>query len=175
MFSVGINLKPYLRSKLLQIHASRPSLQGLEMHLLLLHKLIDSFRPGTVVVDPISSLITVASGSEVRSMLVRLLDVLKINGINAIFTALTNTNVNELNDLSVDAVSSLADTWIRLINEEQNENMRRSLLIVKSRGMGHSNKQQNFIINDKGIRLLNPNGINQMKKNVQGESKRGER
>ena len=158
LLSIGINLKPYLRSKLLYIHASRSSLQGLEMHLLLLHKLIDSFSPRTVVVDPISNLITVASNSEVRSMLVRLLDVLKTNGINAIFTALTHTNANGLNDLSVDAVSSLADTWIRLINEEQNENMRRSLLIVKSRGMGHSNERHDFIINDKGIQLLNPKG-----------------
>ena len=38
MQSVGIDLQPYLKSKLLVIHSSRPTLQGLEMHLLMLHK-----------------------------------------------------------------------------------------------------------------------------------------
>ena len=39
MKSVGIDLKPFVKSSLLFIHSSRPSLQGLEMHLLVLHKL----------------------------------------------------------------------------------------------------------------------------------------
>ena len=153
MLSVGINLKPYLKSKLLVIHSSRPSLQGLEMHLLVLHKLIESFKPKTVIVDPISSLITIGSGSEVRAMLVRLLDMLKVNEINALFTALTHQPVNENIDLSVDAVSSLADTWIKVMNEEHDEERMRTLYVIKSRGMAHSNKLWNFIITDKGIQF----------------------
>ena len=43
-------------------------------------------------------------------------------------------------DLSVDAVSSLADTWIKVKNEEENGESVRNLLIVKSRGMGHYNQ-----------------------------------
>jgi circadian clock protein KaiC len=155
MFSVGINLKSYVKSKVLIIHSSRPSLQGLEMHLLVLHKLINSYQPKTVIVDPISSLITIGSGSEVRAMLVRLLDMLKVNGINAMFTALTHEPVNETMDLAVDAVSSLADTWIKVKNEKENGDSVRNLLIVKSRGMGHSNQVWNFIITDKGIQLMN--------------------
>ncbi len=153
MMCVGINLKPYVKSKLLVVHSSRPSLQGLEMHLLVLHKLIESLKPKTVIVDPISSLITIGTNSEVRAMLVRLLDMLKVNGINAMFTALTHQPINETMDLSVDAVSSLADTWIKLKNEEENGNRMRNLLIVKSRGMGHSNQMWNFLITDKGIQL----------------------
>ena len=44
MVSIGINLKPHIKSKLLVVHASRPSLQGLEMHLLILHKLMESLN-----------------------------------------------------------------------------------------------------------------------------------
>src|ERR1700722_4503745 len=54
--SIGINLKPYLDTGILIIHSSRPSLQGLELHLLTLHKLITQYNPGMVIVDPISSL-----------------------------------------------------------------------------------------------------------------------
>ncbi len=152
--TIGINLRPYVRSKQLIIHSSRPSLQGLEMHLIILHKLIDEYKPKTVIVDPISSLITIGTGSEVRAMLVRLLDMLKVNGINAIFTALTHKYTGEYIDLSVDAVSSLADTWISLTNDDQNGIRTRNLLIVKSRGMGHSNEYWNFDITNKGIQII---------------------
>lgn len=154
MSMIGVNLKPYIKSKKLIIHASRPSLQGLEMHLIALHKLIDQYHPKTVIVDPISSLITVATSSEVRSMLVRLLDLLKINGINGLFTSLTHKNKTEQIDFAVDAVSSLADTWINLTNEEVRGERMRNLLIIKSRGMGHSNECWKFIITTKGIKLL---------------------
>ena len=168
MQSVGIHLKPYLKSKLLLIHSSRPSLQGLEMHLLLLSRIIDDFKPRTVIVDPISSLITIGTSSEVRAMLVRLLDMLKVNEINAMFTALTHNYANETADLSVDAVSSLADTWIRLCNEEHNGHRVRNLSIIKSRGMGHSNETLDFIITNKGIQILDEKiRFNQNEKGMQ--------
>jgi len=153
MSSIGVDLNPFIKSKLLFIHASRPSLQGLELHLLVLHKLIKELKPKTVIVDPISSLVTVGTSSEVRAMLVRLLDMLKLNKINALFTSLTHQKSNEYGDLTVDAVSSLADTWIQVSNDEKNDVRKRILSIVKSRGMGHSNQAWKFIIQDKGIKL----------------------
>ena len=154
MNSVGIKLKPLLKSGLLLIHASRPSLQGLEMHLLVIHKLIRDFKPKTVIIDPISSLTTVGNMSEVRAMLVRLLDMLKINGITSLFTSLTHLQNAEFKDITVDAVSSLADTWINVENEEREGNMVRDLLIIKSRGMGHFHNSSIFTITNKGIKLF---------------------
>ena len=153
MHSVDIGLGKYSKAKLLHIHASRPSLQGLEMHLLLLHKLIRELKPRTVIVDPISSLVTVGSSSEVRAMLVRLMDMLKLNGISALFTSLRQDGKNNMPDPTEDAVSSLADTWIRLRNEEFSDGRVRSLLVVKSRGMGHSNAVNDFVITDKGVKM----------------------
>ena len=153
MKSIGIDLKPILKNSLLFIHSSRPSQQGLEMHLLVLHKLIQEIKPRTVIIDPISSLVTVGNTSEVRAMLVRLMDMLKINQINALFTSLTHDGPNDYNDLTVDAVSSLADTWIRVSNEEKKDLRARNLNIVKSRGMGHSNQVHEFTIEEKGIKI----------------------
>jgi len=154
MLSVGINLQPYIKAKLLHIHSSRPSLQGLEMHLLTLYKLIEEFKPRTVIIDPISSLVTIGSINEVRAMLVRLIDMLKLNQINTLLTSLTHEQASEYKDLTVDAVSSLADTWIKVRNEEHTGGRIRGLLIVKSRGTGHSNELHEFIITDKGIQFL---------------------
>ncbi len=153
VLSVGINFKPFVKSGLLQIHSSRPSLTGLEMHLLVIHKLISQYKPKTVIIDPISSLVTVGNSSEVRAMLVRLMDLLKVNQINSFFTALTHPYSNEQFDFTVDAVSSLADTWIRLTNESLGGVRSRNLSIVKSRGMGHSNQVHEFSINEKGIKI----------------------
>ncbi len=153
MDSVGIHFKPFIKSGLLQIHSSRPSLSGLEMHLLVIHKLIRQHKPKTVIIDPISSLVTVGNNSEVRAMLVRLMDLLKVNQINAFFTALTHPYLDKHYDFTVDAVSSLADTWIQLSNDTSNSNRSRKLLIVKSRGMGHSNEINEFSISEKGIKL----------------------
>jgi circadian clock protein KaiC len=160
MLSIGINFAKYIKSKLLYIHSSRPSLQGLEMHLLLLHKLVKELKPRMVIVDPITSLVTVGSNSEVRAMLVRLMDMLKVNEISVVFTALTNAgDIREFDD-SVDSVSSLSDTWIRVFNENYDGKNTRRLSIVKSRGMGHLNGSVNFIINDKGIQFMSDLKLN---------------
>ncbi|CAN5398165.1 circadian clock protein KaiC [soil metagenome] len=146
--SVNINLGQCVKSKLLQIHSSRPSLQGLEMHLLLFHKMIKEFEPRTIIIDPISSLISAGSGIEVRAMLVRLIDMLKGKGISSFFTSLSDDS--EMNPTEV-AVSSLADTWIKLQNKDSDNGRIRNLVIVKSRGMGHSNEINHFTITGKGI------------------------
>ena len=81
MRSIGIDLQPHLDSGRLRIVAQRPFLYGLEMHLVSMHKEIDRFRPGVVVVDPISNLISAGTEREVTSMLTLLIDFLKTEGI----------------------------------------------------------------------------------------------
>ena len=45
MKSIGIHLERWLENGLLQIHASRPTLHGLEQHLTLMHRAVMDFRP----------------------------------------------------------------------------------------------------------------------------------
>ncbi len=153
MASVGIDLKAYINSKKLIIHSSRPSLLGLEMHLLVLHRLIEEHKPQTIIVDPISSLVTVGNTGEVQEMLIRLMDVLKKNLINAYFTSLTHQS-SAAHDITIDSISSLADIWIQVNNEVENDNHVRALRIVKARGMGHQTTVQHFIITHQGIQML---------------------
>ena len=163
MKSVGLNLEQHIKKGLLLIHSSRPSLNGLELHLLTLRKLIKEFNPATVVIDPVSNLISVGSPQEVRSMLVRLIDMLKLNNITAMFTSLSQQNEHIRPDLSEDSVSSLIDTWITVRDLEGMGERNRGVYIIKSRGMNHSNKVREFVITPKGIELLDveygPNGI----------------
>ncbi len=45
MRSIGIDLEPWVKKGLLQIHASRPTLHGLELHLVMMHDTVRSFPP----------------------------------------------------------------------------------------------------------------------------------
>jgi circadian clock protein KaiC len=153
MLSIGVDLNPFIETGLLLIHASRPTLQGLEMHLLVLHKLLTEFNPRAVIIDPISSLVSVGSPVEVRAMLVRLMDTLKIRRINAFFTSLMHHNSDVRDDSTIDAVSSLADNWLYVKNDLVTGKRRRSLLVVKSRGMEHFNDLIDFTISEDGIKI----------------------
>jgi circadian clock protein KaiC len=163
MKSIGIDLQKHIKKGILQIHSSRPSLNGLEMHLLTLRKLIKEFKPTTIIIDPISNLITVGSEHEVRSMLVRLIDMLKAHNITALFTSLNKQTDNFRPDLAEESVSSLVDTWITVRDMEGVGERNRGIFIIKARGMGHSNQVREFVITNKGIELLEvelgPNGI----------------
>jgi circadian clock protein KaiC len=162
MKQVGIDLKPHIDNGLLQIHASRPSVYGLEMHLINIHKFINEFKPDAVVIDPLSNLISVGGFSEVKAMLTRLIDYLKSNGITAVFNALTTPSGNSL-ELTEEGISSLVDTWILLRDVEGVGERNRGIFIIKSRGMNHSNQVREFVITNEGIKLLEvhvgPQGI----------------
>ncbi|MBA3683491.1 MAG: KaiC 1, partial [Bacteroidetes bacterium] len=164
MRSIGIDLEQHVKNGYLQIHSSRPSLNGLELHLLTLRKLIRDFKPSAVVIDPISNLISVGSDGEVKSMLVRLIDLLKINNVTALFTSLSQQRANtKLTEIVEDSISSLVDTWITVRDMEGIGERNRGVYIIKSRGMGHSNQVREFVISSKGIELLDielgPEGI----------------
>ena len=161
MRSIGIDLQKHVEAGLLQFHASRPTLYGLEMHLVNIHKNISRFRPKTIVLDPITNLITAGQLSDVKSILLRLIDFVQSEGITTLFTALNqNTSINEQTD---EGVSSLVDAWITIRDIESNGERNHGLYIMKSRGMKHSNQVREFLITDAGLKLedvyIGPDGI----------------
>ena len=87
--SIGLDLEPWLKKGLLKVHAARPTTSGLEGHLSAMHRLIEEARPEVVVVDPISNLISVGTSIEVKAMLARLIDFMKVKQTTALFTSLT--------------------------------------------------------------------------------------
>ncbi len=160
MRSIGLNMVKWTRKGLLTVHTSRPELQGLERHLVEMHKLIRDFKPEAVLVDPITNLIKVGSPLDVTSMMTRLVDYLKSEKITSLFTSLvTDARAVE----AAAGVSSLMDTWIALQDMESNGERNRGIMIMKSRGMGHSNQVREFNLTDKGIVIadtyLGPSGV----------------
>jgi len=155
MSSIGILFEPYIKKGLLKIISTRPSFFGLEMHLLDLYRLIAEFKPKAVVIDPLTSLIGEGEQREIRSMITRMIDLLKSNGITSFFTSLVSSAAQ--NDTSGEiGVSSLIDTWIvvRELEEDVSKKRIRGLFIVKSRGTGHDSDVHKLILSDDGINLM---------------------
>jgi circadian clock protein KaiC len=161
MRSVGIDLAQWVKSGLLQIHASRPTLYGHEQHLLIMHDTINAFQPSVVAIDPISNMGEAEDGS-VQPMMMRLIDYLKQQQITALFVSLT-TPADERNDQTTVGVSSLMDTWLQLRNIEHNGERNRTIFILKSRGTNHSNQVREFLLTPHGLEVIEPYiGLNQV-------------
>jgi circadian clock protein KaiC len=161
MSSIGLDLKQWVKKGLLQIKASRPTMLGLEMHLVTMHRHIQRFKPQNVIMDPITDFEAVGTRGDAKAMLLRIVDFLKSRQITAVFTSLTSEDsVPGSTDVGI---SSLIDTWLLLRNLEQAGERNRGLYILKSRGMAHSNQVREFILTDHGAKLmdvaLGPDGI----------------
>lgn len=152
MLSIGINLEPWLKKGLLQFHATRPTLYGLETHLTTSIKLINNFNPKIVVLDPINAFVIGENRTEVKTMLLRLVDFLKMKRVTAFFTSLSSAN-DSMEDSDV-YVSSLIDTWLLLRDIEIGGERNRGLYVLKSRGMAHSNQIREFRLTNHGIELV---------------------
>jgi circadian clock protein KaiC len=152
MSSIGLDLRKWVDQKRLVFSASRPTEHGLEMHLALIHKMVQEHRPEAVIIDPITNFGMVANTTEVKAMLMRLLDYLKGLGITCMFTSLTSASA-ALESTEV-GVSSLVDTWLFVRDIESSGERNRGLYVLKSRGMAHSNQIREFLISSNGIKLV---------------------
>jgi circadian clock protein KaiC len=148
MRSIGLDLSQWSRKGLLKFHSARPHLQGLKMHLVQMHDLIRDFKPQAVVVDPVTNLMSIGTPLDVKSMLTRLIDHLKMEKITSFSTSLI-TDDNEF--AGGGGVSSLMDTWILLQDIECNGDRKRGITIKKSRGMAHSSKRWEFSLTERGV------------------------
>ena len=153
MRSINIDLEPWVKKGLLQIHASRPTLQGLEQHLVMMHDAVRAFLPNVGRGRSNQQSRPRRPDSEVKPTLMRLIDFLKQRQITTLFVSLTSGGGGSAED-SQAGVSSLMDTWLLLRNVEFNGERNRTILVLKSRGMSHSNQVREFVLSDKGIDLV---------------------
>ena len=161
MATIGLDLGKHVKSGRLQFFTARPSLYGLEMHLALMHKRIQEFKPSSVIIDPISNFAVGVEERDVHSMLVRLVDFLKSKQITSLFTNLTGGGgPRETTDMGI---SSVMDTWILVRDIESGGERNRGIYVLKGRGIPHSNQIREFLITPHGIDLLDvyvgPEGV----------------
>jgi circadian clock protein KaiC len=121
------------------------------MHLATIHRLITDIQPSLVVFDPVSNFTSVGDTPEVYSMLLRLIDFLKVKGITTLLTNLVPAD--RMIEGSEIGVSSVMDTLVVLRDVEYSNDRTRFLFVLKSRGMAHSREIREILFTAKGIDL----------------------
>jgi circadian clock protein KaiC len=125
-----------------------------------MRKFLDTFKPNVVVIDPISNLTNVGTQTDVRLMLTRFIDYLKLRNITAVCTSLVEHESTA--GINAEGISSLMDTWVNLRFFENSNERNRGISVIKSRGMGHSNQIREYLLTDHGIEIqdvyLGPSG-----------------
>lgn len=158
MASVGMDLARWIDDGLLRIHASRPTELGLERHLTTVYQQVEAHAPDVIVIDPITDFTSLGTSSDVKVLLMRIVDYLKNRQVTAVFTSLVQERGAE-----DPTISSLIDNWVQLRNLEMQGQRDRGVFIQKVRGMPHSNQIREFVLSDEGIRLLDvvtgPDGV----------------
>jgi len=151
MRSIGLDLGAAVRQGRLRFCAERPTMFGLEMHLVTMHKQVNQFEPRVVILDPITNFTALGSDAEIKAMLVRLIDYFKMRQVTALFTSLTSGDT--YTESTEVGVSSLMDTWLLLRDLQVGAERNRVLHLLKSRGMAHSNQVREFLLTGHGVEL----------------------
>ena len=151
MKSIGVDLERHVRSGHLVMASLRSKGHSPEECFLKIWGLILHHAPDILVVDPLSAFVgtpypfAAAIGET-------LIDVAKSRGITLMSTSLLGQVAGET-EMSVNHVSTIADTWIHVSYMVQKGERNRALTIIKSRGTGHSNQVRELVLTNRGLDL----------------------
>jgi circadian clock protein KaiC len=150
--SVGIQLRPYLKSGVLRMYSGRTESIAAEDHLVKLKALIDEHRPLCMVIDPLSAIAKAGGLAAARSVANRFIYTAKDRKITVVVTAINEGDEPETESTDLQ-ISTIADTWIHLSYLIRGGERNRALTIIKSRGTAHSNQVRELILSDDGPML----------------------
>ena len=152
MQSAGVLLQPSMDRGRLVVQSYLPEATGVEEHLLRALAALDELRPQHLIVDAISACQRMGTTHAAFEYLMRVLDACKQRGITCIYInqAIGSDVVSEISGIGI---SSIIDTVIALRQLPVEDETRRQLIVMKSRGSCHSDRFHDFRITDRGIEL----------------------
>lgn len=150
--SVGLELGRWVDEGVLDMWSLRSEARNVEEHLIDIKRRVEKTAPTVVIVDPLSAF--AKAGGEVAAVdaSLRLLDYAKSRGITVLCTSLQSGNDAVLENSSLE-VSTIADTWLHVAYRIRGGERNRSLTVIKSRGMAHSNQVRELVLSGEGITL----------------------
>jgi len=150
--SVGIDLRPHLRSGLLVVHSILAEGCSAKEHFNNIRALVEKFRPACLVLDPLSALIKSGGEEVAQSVSERLINLGKSKGITVFNISLLGSPDQQVEATRLQ-ISTVADSWIHLSYLVLGGERNRALTIVKSRGTRHSNQVRELALSNAGISL----------------------
>ena len=151
--SVGIRLDRYVKNGCLRMISARGISGSAETYLLRIKTLAQEHGARCLVIDPVSILSKPGNELTAHSVLERLIDWSKADGVTLLCTSLLDETAGRMEGGAPLQISALADTWIHLNHLVQAGERNRGLSIIKSRGTAHSNQVRELILSDTGVTL----------------------
>jgi circadian clock protein KaiC len=150
--SVGIHLKPHVKSGMLRMYSGRTESIGAEDHLVKLKALLREHQPRCMVIDPLTAIAKAGGLSAARAVANRLIYAVKDQKVTVLVPAINHGDdpQAEATDLQI---ATIADTWIHLSYLIRSGERNRALTIIKSRGTWHSNQVRELILGEAGPAL----------------------
>lgn len=153
MSGVGIDLNIAADEGLLRFFSAMPESRNANEHLYETLEIMNEFKPDHVVVDAISACMRIGSEEAAHYYMMQVLNVCREKGVTCIF--LNQTSGREaVHEISGFGVSSMVDSILYLRYTETAGELNRLMMVVKSRGMKHSNQNREFLITENGIRIV---------------------
>jgi len=150
MLSPGIDLRPAIESKKLMFLTALPESMGSEEHLMNAIDKILFFKPNHIILDAISACERMGSKQTAFEYLIRLINYCKEKDITCILINQTFKSM-DIHQISGMEISSMVDTVLFLSMVEVGGEINRMLLVLKSRGLAHSNQYREYLITNNGI------------------------
>ncbi|MFB3852599.1 MAG: circadian clock protein KaiC [Vicinamibacterales bacterium] len=151
MATVGIRLHQHVESGRLAFLTAFPEAAGVEEHLLSAIDAIERLAPAHVVIDGISACERIGSKQAGFDYLMRLLNYCKERGVTVLLV--NQLAVGNRTEFSGNGVSSMVDTGLLLVFEEESGETNRVMQVLKTRGTAHSNLRREYRITEHGIEL----------------------
>jgi circadian clock protein KaiC len=149
MSSVGIQLKPHVKSGSLRMYSARTESISAEDHLLKIRALIRAHQPRCMVIDPLTAIAKAGGLAAARAVANRLIYMIKDERVTVVITALNEGDDPQAESTNLQ-ISTIADTWIHLSYVVRSGERNRALTIVKSRGTWHSNQVRELVLSETG-------------------------
>ncbi len=149
----GWNLKDYEERNLLKILTLYPESANMEEHVDKIKKIIESANIKRTVIDSISRLEHFFGEEFTKEFVMMLTVILKQNGVTALFVSEASTFIGTNQTISESNISTYMDNIIMLKYVEIQSAIKRSIIVLKSRGSDHDKEIREFEINKNGINI----------------------
>lgn len=151
----GIDFSKWEESGLLKIICEYPESRGLEDHLLIMKKEIESFQPTRIAVDSLSALERGSTMKTFREFVIGLTSFIKEKETAGLLTA-TTTSLMGGTSVTEGHISTITDSILLLRYVELLGEMRRGLTVLKMRGSMHDKDIREFSIDGAGMHIGRP-------------------
>lgn len=148
----GVDFEAMEAQGRLKIVCLYPEAQGLPDHLLMIHDLVEGFRPDRIAIDSLSALERIAPETGFREFLISLTSSIKKHEIAGLCTA-TDKSLVGGQSASEQHISTLTDSIILLRYIQESGVMNRGIMVLKMRGSEHDKHVRRLTIDGTGMHL----------------------